>query len=210
MTKSLRKQLIKIIIATLLFAGAFFHLPQIIELALLVAAYLIVGTPILLKAARNIRNGQIFDENFLMTIATFGAFALQEYTEAVAVMLFFQVGEFFQSYAVNKSRKSIAALMDIRPDYVHVKRGKELITVSPEEVKLGEIIIVQPGERVPLDGTIIKGNASLNTSALTGESLPRDVSKGENVLIGSVNLNGVIEINTTSVFSDSTVSRFLD
>ena len=210
MTKSLKKQLIKIIIAALLFAGAFFPLPQIIELALLVAAYLIVGTPILLKAARNIRNGQIFDENFLMTIATFGAFALQEYTEAVAVMLFFQVGEFFQSYAVNKSRKSIAALMDIRPDYAHIKRGKELITVSPEEVKLGEIIIVQPGERIPLDGTIIKGNASLNTSALTGESLPRDVSKGENVLSGSVNLNGVIEIKTTSVFSDSTVSRILD
>ena len=210
MTKSLKKQLIKIIIAAFLFAGAFFSLPQIIELTLLVAAYLIVGTPILLKAARNIRNGQIFDENFLMTIATFGAFALQEYTEAIAVMLFFQIGEFFQSYAVNKSRKSIAALMDIRPDYAHVKRGKELITVSPEEVKLGEIIIVQPGERVPLDGTIVKGNASLNTSALTGESLPRNVSKGENVLSGSVNLNGVIEIKTTSIFSDSTVSRILD
>ncbi len=210
MTKTLKKQLIKIIIAAFLFAGAFFPLPQMIKLALLIAAYLIVGTPILLKAARNIRNGQVFDENFLMTIATFGAFALQEYTEAVAVMLFFQVGEFFQSYAVNKSRKSIAALMDIRPDYAHVKRGKELITVSPEEVKLGEIIVVQPGERVPLDGTVIKGNASLNTSALTGESLPRDVTKGENVLSGSVNLNGVIEIKTTSVFSDSTVSRILD
>ena len=210
MTKALKKQLIKIIIAAFLFAGAFFPLPQMIKLALLIAAYLIVGTPILLKAARNIRNGQVFDENFLMTIATFGAFALQEYTEAVAVMLFFQVGEFFQSYAVNKSRKSIAALMDIRPDYAHVKRGKELITVSPEEVKLGEIIVVQPGERIPLDGTVIKGNASLNTSALTGESLPRDVTKGENVLSGSVNLNGVIEIKTTSVFSDSTVSRILD
>ena len=210
MTKTLKKQLIKIIIAAFLFAGAFFPLPQMIKLALLIAAYLIVGTPILLKAARNIRNGQVFDENFLMTIATFGAFALQEYTEAVAVMLFFQVGEFFQSYAVNKSRKSIAALMDIRPDYAHVKRGKELITVSPEEVKLGEIIVVQPGERIPLDGTVIKGNASLNTSALTGESLPRDVTKGENVLSGSVNLNGVIEIKTTSVFSDSTVSRILD
>lgn len=210
MTKSLKKQLIKIIIAALLFAGAFFPLPQMIELALLVAAYLIVGTPILLKALRNIRNGQVFDENFLMTIATFGAFALQEYTEAVAVMLFFQVGEFFQSYAVNKSRKSIAALMDIRPDYAHVKRGKELITVSPEDVKRGEIIIVQPGERIPLDGTIIKGSASLNTSALTGESLPRDVSEGENVLSGSVNLNGVIEIKTTSIFSNSTVARILD
>ena len=210
MTPKLKKTLRLIIIATVLFAAGFFPLPQTVKITLLAASYLIVGTPIILKAGRNIVRGQIFDENFLMTIATFGAVALGEYAEAVAVMLFFQIGEFFQSYAVNRSRKSIAALMNIRPDYARIRRQGQLETVSPEEVTVGSIIIVRPGEKIPLDGIVIKGQSALDTAALTGEALPREVSEGENIVSGCINLSGVLEIKTTKIFQESTVAKILD
>lgn len=210
MNKSLKKLLKKIIIAAVLFLAGFLPLPQIWQLLLFIASYLLVGSGIILKAFRNFFKGQIFDENFLMTLATFGAFALGEYSEAVAVMLFFQIGEFFQSYAVNQSRKSIAALMDIRPDYANVRRGKKVVTVSPEEVKIGETIVIRPGERIPLDGTVIKGSSTLDTAALTGESLPRDVAVNDEVLSGCINLTGVLEVQTAKEFAASTVSQILD
>ena len=210
MTPKLKKTLRLIIIAAVLFAAGFFPLPQTVKITLLAASYLIVGTPIILKAGRNIVRGQIFDENFLMTIATFGAVALGEYAEAVAVMLFFQIGEFFQTYAVNRSRKSIAALMNIRPDYARVRRQGQLETVSPEEVTVGSIIIVRPGEKIPLDGIVIKGQSALDTAALTGEALPREISEGENIVSGCINLSGVLEIKTTKIFQESTVAKILD
>ena len=168
MNKKLKKQLKKIILAAILFAAGFLPLPQLWPLFLFTAAYLLVGTDIIFQALRNFRYGQIFDENFLMTLATFGAFALGEYSEAVAVMLFFQIGELFQSYAVNRSRQSITELMNIRPDHANVRRGKEILTVSPEEVKTGETIVIRPGERIPLDGIVTKGSSALDTAALTG------------------------------------------
>ena len=210
MNKKLKKQLKKIVLAAILFAAGFLPLPQLWPLLLFTASYLLVGTDIVLSALRNIRHGRIFDENFLMTLATFGAFALGEYSEAVAVMLFFQIGEFFQSYAVNQSRKSITALMNIRPDYANVRRGKEILTVSPEEVKIGETIVIRPGERIPLDGKVIKGSSTLDTAALTGESLPRDVAEGAEVLSGCINLTGVLEVRTTTEFAASTVSQILE
>ena len=171
---------------------------------------MIVGLPIVIKALRNVKNGEVFDENFLMTVATLGAVALGEYPEAVAVMLFFQIGEFFQSYAVSRSRKSIAALMDIRPDFARVQKNGEWAEVSPEEVEKGSIIEIRSGEKIPLDGVIISGDSSLDISSLTGESLPREVAKGDAVLSGAINLGGVLHIKTTSVYAESTVAKILD
>lgn len=211
MNKALKKRLTLIIVAALVFAGALIlPLAPSYQIGLFILSYAIVGLPIVLKALRNILRGQVFDENFLMTIATFGAFFLKDYAEATAVMLFYQVGEFFQSYAVNQSRKSIAKLMDIRPDYAHVLREGNLITVGPEEVSVGETILLQPGERVPLDGLIIDGFSTIDTAALTGESLPRDAESGDEVISGCINLTGVLKVQTTKEFANSTVAKILD
>ncbi|MEK7018225.1 heavy metal translocating P-type ATPase [Bacillus sp. FSL R9-9410] len=185
-------------------------LPQMITIPLFVLAYLLIGGDIVWRAVRNITRGQVFDENFLMAIATLGAFAIQQYPEAVAVMLFYQVGELFQSIAVNRSRKSITSLMDIRPDYANVKVGNETKQVSPEDVQIGEYIIVKPGEKVPLDGKVIEGTSMMDTSALTGESVPREVEVGNDVLSGFVNQNGVLTVEVTKEFGESTVSKILD
>ena len=206
------KEGIKIVIAFILFIIALvINFPnEWINKALYIIAYLIVGFEVVLEAVENIFKGEVFDENFLMTIATIGAFAIGEFPEAVAVMLFYQVGELFQSYAVDKSRKSIASLMDIRPDYANVKRNNEISKINPEEVKIGETIIVKPGEKIPLDGKIIKGTSMLDTSALTGESLPREVKEKDEVLSGCINQNGLLEIEVTKEFGESTVSKILD
>ena len=180
------------------------------SLGVFLAAYVMIGGDVVKKAVKNIGQGQIFDENFLMTIATAGAFFVGEYAEAVAVMLFYQVGECFQSYAVNRSRKSIADLMDIRPDYANVIRDGTAVEVGPEEVEIGETILVKPGERIPLDGKVVKGTSSLDTMALTGESLPRDVAEGEDVISGCVNLSGVLEVQVSKGFGESTVAKILD
>ena len=180
------------------------------SLGVFLAAYVIIGGDVVKKAVKNIGQGQIFDENFLMTIAAAGAFFVGEYAEAVAVMLFYQVGECFQSYAVNRSRKSIADLMDIRPDYANVIRDGTAVEVGPEEVEIGETILVKPGERIPLDGKVVKGTSSLDTMALTGESLPRDVAEGEDVISGCVNLSGVLEVQVSKGFGESTVAKILD
>ena len=210
MTKKLRKSLYKILWAALFFAAALLPLPQIVKLSFFALSYVIVGLPIVIKALRNVKNGEVFDENFLMTVATLGAVALGEYPEAVAVMLFFQIGEFFQSYAVSRSRKSIAALMDIRPDFARVQKNGEWAEVSPEEVEKGSIIEIRSGEKIPLDGVIISGDSSLDISSLTGESLPREVAKGDAVLSGAINLGGVLHVKTTSVYAESTVAKILD
>lgn len=181
-----------------------------IELLAFLAAYFIIGGDVVKNAVKNIGHGQIFDENFLMMIATVGAFIVGDYPEAVAVMLFYQVGECFQSYAVNKSRKSIAELMDIRPDYANVVRNGETLQIGPDEVRIGEIIIIKPGERIPLDGVVIKGASSLDTMALTGESIPRDVENGDEVISGCVNLSGVLEVEVTKIFGESTVAKILN
>ena len=206
------KEGIKIVIAFILFIIALvINFPnEWINKVLYIIAYLIVGFEIVLEAIENIFKGKIFDENFLMSIATIGAFAIGEFPEAVAVMLFYQVGELFQSYAVDKSRKSIASLMDIRPDYANVKRNNEISKINPGEVKIGETIIVKPGEKIPLDGKIVKGNSMLDTSALTGESLPREVKEKDEVLSGCINQNGLLEIEVTKEFGESTVSKILD
>ncbi len=206
------KEGIKIVIAFILFIIALvINFPnEWINKVLYIIAYLIVGFEIVLEAIENIFKGKIFDENFLMALATIGAFAIGEFPEAVAVMLFYQVGELFQSYAVDKSRKSIVSLMDIRPDYANVKRNNEISKINPEEVKIGETIIVKPGEKIPLDGKIIKGNSMLDTSALTGESLPREVKENDEVLSGCINQNGLLEIEVTKEFGESTVSKILD
>lgn len=172
--------------------------------------YIVVGWDIVWKAVTNILHGQVFDENFLMTIATIGALILGEYSEGVAVMLFYQVGEWFQSYAVSKSRKSIASLMDIRPDYANVERDGKLVSVDPDEVQIGETIVVKPGERVPLDGTVLKGNSAMDTSALTGESMPREIEPGMDVISGCINQTGILTIRTTKEFGESTVAKILD
>ena len=211
MTPKLKKQLQKIILSALTYILALsLPLPPLYQLSLFIVAYLIVATDILKKSWRNIRNGQVFDENFLMSIATFGAFALREYAEAVAVMLFFEIGEFFQSYAVNRSRKSISELMNIRPDSANLLQNGECIVVDPQDVKVGDTIVINPGERIPLDGIVTEGNSGVDTSALTGESLPREVSKGDNVMSGCINLNGVLKVKVTSQYSDSTVAKILD
>lgn len=209
--------LVRIILAAMLLVSlAFAPVTGPLRLALYLIPYLLVGYDILLKAAKGIRNGRVFDENFLMTVATLGAIAIAlyddtgEYTEAVAVMLFYQIGEWFQAYAVGKSRKNISDLMDIRPDYANIERSGKIEQVAPESVEVGTVIVVQPGEKVPIDGIVIRGETSLNTSALTGESLPKHVAPGENVTSGCINLTGVIYVRTTRLFGDSTVSQILE
>ena len=208
----MQKKLIKIIIAFILFLVSmiFNFNNEWINNILFIISYLIVGFEIIKKALRNIIRGKVFDENFLMTIATIGAFGIGEYPEAVAVMLFYQVGELFQSYAVDKSRKSISSLMDIRPDFANVEKEGKVEKVDPDDVELGDIIIVKPGEKVPLDGVILEGKSSLDTKALTGESLPRSVTEGEEILSGCINLNGVLRVETTKEYGQSTVSKILD
>ncbi len=217
MNKKQKKMLARILVtAALLIALHFIPVAGIVQLGLYLAAYLVIGYDILKKAGKGILNRQVFDENFLMAVATVGAFALAiyeksgDYNEAIAVMLFYQIGELFQSYAVGKSRRNISALMDIRPDYANVERDGKLEKVDPDEVAVGGVIVVQPGEKVPLDSLVISGTSSLNTSALTGESLPRDVKAGEEVISGCINMTGVLRIQTTKEFGESTVSKILE
>ncbi|MBS4196541.1 heavy metal translocating P-type ATPase [Lederbergia citri] len=210
-SKNTKVMVFRLIIGALLAAiGIFIPFSGVPELAIFIIAYLIIGGDIVLRAARNIVRGQVFDENFLMAIATIGAFAIKQYPEGVAVMLFYQVGELFQTIAVNRSRKSIGALMDIRPDSANLKKDGNIITVSPEEVKIGDFIIVKPGEKVPLDGKIIEGISMVDTSALTGESVPREVEAGSDVLSGFINKNGVLTVEVKKEFGESTVSKILD
>ena len=217
MTKKQQKMLLRILIAAALFLIAkFIPLPAFVSTALYAAAYLTIGYDILRKAFKGICNRQVFDENFLMAVATIGAIALAiyeksgDYDEAVAVMLFYQIGEFFQSYAVGKSRRSITALMDIRPDYANIERGGRLEQVDPDEVAVGTVIVVQPGEKVPIDGCVVDGSSTLNTAALTGESLPRDVSAGDEIISGCINMTGVLKVKTSKAFGESTVSKILE
>ena len=217
MTKKQKKMLVRILItAVMLIALHFIPITGIPQLLAYLAAYAVIGYDILKKAAHGIASGRPFDENFLMALATLGAFAVAiwtksgDYVEGIAVMLFYQIGELFQSYAVGKSRRNISALMDIRPDYANMEQGGQLTQVSPDEVEVGSIIVVQPGEKVPLDGVIVEGAASLNTSALTGESLPRDVKAGDEIVSGCIDLSGVLKIRTTKAFGESTVSKILD
>ena len=217
MNKKQKKMLLRILITSaMLVVLQILPLTGAAELIAYLAAYLVIGYDILKKAGKGVLNGRAFDENFLMTVATLGAFFLAvwtksgEYLEGIAVMLFYQIGELFQSYAVGKSRKNITALMDIRPDYANIEADGKLEQVDPDEVSIGSIIVVQPGEKVPLDGVVISGNASLNTSALTGESLPRDVKEGDEIISGCINMNGVLKVRTTKEFGDSTVSKILD
>ena len=217
MTKKQKVMLIRILItAAMLLALKFIPLTGIPQLIAYLIAYLVIGYDILRKAGKGIVNGRVFDENFLMAIATLGAFFLAiwtksgDYVEGIAVMLFYQIGELFQSYAVGKSRRNISALMDIRPDYANIEKDGQLEQVDPDEVAVGSIIVVQPGEKVPLDGVVVSGSASLNTSALTGESLPRDVKEGEEIISGCIDMSGVLKIRTTKEFGESTVSKILD
>ena len=211
MTKKQKHLLTRIIVAAVLFAaGGLLHLEGWAELGVYLVCYAVIGWDIVWKAITNILHGQVFDENFLMTIATVGALILGEHSEGVAVMLFYQVGEWFQSYAVSKSRRSITSLMDIRPDYANIEQGGKLVQVDPEDVKIGDTIIVKPGERVPLDGKIIKGSSTLDTSALTGESMPREVEAGMEVISGCINQTGILTIQTTKEFGESTVAKILD
>ena len=208
----MKKKAIKIIIALILYLLAIIikFENELINDIIFIVSYIIVGFEILKKAIRNICRGKVFDENFLMAVATLGAFGIGEYPEAVAVMLFYQIGELFQSYAVDKSRKSISSLMDIRPDYANIDKNGKLEKVNPEEVKIGETIIVKPGEKIPLDGKVVEGKSTLDTKALTGESLPKEVEEGEDVLSGCININGVIKIKVTKEYGESTVSKILD
>ncbi|MCI8603008.1 MAG: cadmium-translocating P-type ATPase [Ruminiclostridium sp.] len=217
MTKKQKKNLVRIIVSAVLLILAYFLTSFVFEdpawwikLLCFLAPYAVIGWDILFKAGRNIANGQVFDENFLMCLATIGAFIIGEYPEAVFVMLFYQVGELFQSCAVEKSRRSISEMMDIRPDYANIESDGELVRVDPEEIKVGDVIVVKPGERIPLDGVIISGNSSLDTAALTGESKPSDAEEGDDVLSGCVNLSGVLNIRVTKEFGQSTVSKILD
>ena len=212
MDQKMKKQLIRIIIAFLLVIVSFLikFENELYNNILYIIAYIIVGYDIVLKAIRNIFKGKVFDENFLMTVATIGAFCIKEFPEAVAVMLFYQVGELFQSYAVDKSRKSVASLMDIRPDYANVYRDDEIEKVDPDEVNIGEIILVKPGEKIPLDGIVIEGESMLNMQALTGESVPRKVTLNDEVLSGCINNDGILKIKVTKEFGESTVSKILD
>ena len=217
MNKKQKKTLARIVLAAVLVVTlGLLPIRGSLRLALYLLTYLVIGSDILKKAGRGILNRQVFDENFLMAVATVGAFSLAiytrsgDYTEAIAVMLFYQIGELFQSYAVGKSRKNISALMDIRPDYANIERDGRLEQVDPEEVAVGSVIVVQPGEKIPLDGQVIEGSSTLNTSALTGESLPREVQAGEAVISGCINMTGVLKLRTTKEFGESTVSRILD
>ena len=223
MTKKQKRMLRRILIAAALMILLHFafdllqdkvHEP--IWFFLYLIPYLVVGYDILRKAFNGIRNGQVFDENFLMVVATIGAIAVAlveqngDYTEAIAVMLFYQIGELFQSYAVGKSRKNIGALMDIRPDYANIERGGELVKVDPDEVEVGTVIVVKPGEKVPIDGIVIEGSSAIDTTALTGESVPRTVQTDEEIVSGCINLTGVLKLRTTKPFGESTASRILD
>lgn len=215
LTRKQKKLLTRIIVAAVLFAGMMVadhlvEIPWFISLPMFAVPYLICGYDVLLAAFKNIAHGQVFDERFLMMVATVGAFGAGEYPEAAAVMLFYQTGELFQGIAVGRSRKSIAKLMDIRPDYAVVIRDGKEETVSPDEVALGETILVKPGEKIPLDGVVAEGASSVNTAALTGESAPVDVAVSESVISGTLNLTGVIKVRTTSTFGESTVSKILE
>ncbi|MDD6662251.1 MAG: heavy metal translocating P-type ATPase [Lachnospiraceae bacterium] len=211
MNKKQKKMLIRIIVAAVLIVVlSLLPVEGWLQFALFMVPYLVIGYDILKKAWKGICNKQVFDENFLMTVATVGAILLGDYKEGVAVMLFYQIGELFQSYAVGKSRRNISDLMDIRPDYANVERDGKLEQVDPDEVEIGTTIVVQPGEKVPIDGIVIEGKSSLNTSALTGESLPRDVSEGEEIISGCINLTGVLRIRTTKEFGESTVAKVLE
>ena len=208
----MKKKSFKIIISLILFLIAMIinFNNELINKVIFIVAYIIVGLEIVRKALRNIFRGKVFDENFLMTVATVGAFGIGEFPEAVAVMLFYQVGELFQSYAVDKSRKSIASLMDIRPDYANIEKDGKVLKVDPDDVKIGDIIIIKPGEKIPLDGTVIEGNTSIDTKALTGESLPREASPGDEILSGSINISGLIKVKVSKEYGESTVSKILD
>ena len=217
MTKKQKKMLLRILsTAVLLAALHFLPVEGWLRLGAYLLTYLVIGYDILRKAGQGILNGQVFDENFLMAVATVGAFALAiyersgDYNEAIAVMLFYQIGELFQSYAVGKSRRNISALMDIRPDYANVERDGQLVQVDPDEVAIGTVIVVQPGEKVPIDGVVTEGSSTLNTAALTGESLPRDAKEGDEVISGCINMTGVLKIRTTKAFGESTVSKILE
>ena len=217
MNKKQKKMLIRILIsAALLIIFRFLPAEGALRFGLYLIPYLVIGYDILWKAIRGIKNRQVFDECFLMAIATVGAIALAlyeqsgDYTEAIAVMLFYQIGEWFQSYAVGKSRRNISDLMDIRPDYANIETDGKLEQVDPDEVEIGSVIVVQPGEKVPIDGMVLEGASALNTSALTGESMPRDVKTGDEIISGCINLTGVLKVQTTKEFGDSTVSKILD
>ena len=217
MTKKQKKMLVRILVTSvMLIVLDFLPIGGIWLLAAYLAAYFVIGYDILQKAGKSILNGRAFDENFLMALATVGAFVVAvwtksgDYVEGIAVMLFYQIGELFQSYAVGKSRRNISALMDIRPDYANIERDGELVQVDPDEVEVGSVIVVQPGEKVPLDGVVLSGSASLNTSALTGESVPRDVHEGDEIISGCIDMSGVLKIRTTKAFGESTVSKILD
>ncbi len=212
MDKKMKRQVIRIGLSLFVFLLAIF-IPfdnEILPFLLYIAAYVVIGYDIVIKAIRNIFRGKVFDENFLMSIATIGAFAIGEFPEAVSVMLFYQVGELFQDYAVDKSRKSVAALMDIRPDYANVYRGENIEVVSPEDVDIGDIILVKPGEKVPLDSEVVEGESTLNTLALTGEAVPRSVTVGDSVLSGCINNEGILKLKVSKEFGESTVSKILD
>lgn len=210
-TGNIKKVLVRLGIGIVIGSlGMFTPVSGIYELAIFLLAYLIVGGDVIYRAFRNILRGQVFDEHFLMALATIGAFAIKQYPEGVAVMLFYQVGELFQGIAVNRSRKSIGDLMDIRPDYANIKVGNEIKKVSPDEVKIGDIIVIKPGEKVPLDGKVLEGNSMVDTSALTGESVPREVQSGSDVLSGFINKSGLLSVEVTKVFGESTVSKILD
>ena len=212
MTKKMKKKLVRIIISFILLILAFILKLDntIINNILFITSYIIIGYDIILKALRNITRGKVFDENFLMTIATIGAFFIGEFPEAVAVMLFYQVGELFQSYAIDKSRKSVSELMDIRPDYANLYHDEKTERVDPNKVKVGDIILIKPGEKIPLDGIVVEGNSLLNTLALTGESMPRSVTEGDEVLSGCINNEGILKVKVTKEFGESTVSKILD
>lgn len=211
MTKKQKRMLIRILASGVLFVGAvLLPLSGWAELAVFLVPYAVIGWDVLWRAVRNIAHGQVFDENFLMALATIGALAIGEYPEAVFVMLFYQVGEWFQSYAVNRSRTSIAALMDIRPDYANIEVDGQLRQVDPEEVSVGDAILIKAGERIPLDGVVLEGTSTLDTAALTGESLPRQVQPGDDVISGCVNLSGLLKVQVTKAFEESTVSKILD
>lgn len=211
MTRKQKKMLVRILTAAALLAAAMLlPLEGLPGLAVFLIPYAVIGWDVLWRAARNIAHGQVFDENFLMALATVGAFCTGEYPEGAAVMLFYQIGELFQSYAVGRSRKSIASLMDIRPDYANVERGGELVRIDPTEAAVGDTIVIKPGERIPLDGVVLEGISSVDTAALTGEALPRDVSPGEDVISGCVNQTGLLRVQVTKAFGESTVAKILD
>ncbi len=216
MSKKQKKMLFRILLtAVLMVLLHFLPVAKLLRFLLYLIPYLVIGYDILIKAFKGVKNRQMFDESFLMAVATVGAMALAvakdgDYTEAIAVMLFYQIGEWFQSYAVGKSRRNISELMDIRPDYANIEKDGQLEQVDPDEVEIGTIIVVQPGEKIPIDGIVINGHSSLNTSALTGESLPREIQTGEEVISGCINLTGILKIQTTKEFGESTVSKILD